>query len=80
MTGNQQEDVILQLDGVKKVFETDEVETHALLDIHLEIRRGDYICISGPPARARPRSCPFSGCSTRRARGRTSWTASRSPT
>ncbi len=48
MTGNQQEDVILQLDGVKKVFETDEVETHALLDIHLEIRRGDYICISGP--------------------------------
>jgi putative ABC transport system ATP-binding protein len=49
MTGSQhQEDVILQLDGVNKVFETDEVETHALLDIHLEIRRGDYVCISGP--------------------------------
>ena len=41
-------DVILQLDGVNKVFETDEVETHALYDIHLEIRRGDYVCISGP--------------------------------
>jgi putative ABC transport system ATP-binding protein len=49
MTGsNSQDDVILQLDGVNKVFETDEVETHALLDIHLEIRRGEYVCISGP--------------------------------
>ncbi len=50
MTGsdNHDDDVILQLEGVNKVFETDEVETHALLDIHLEIRRGDYVCISGP--------------------------------
>ncbi|HTE52301.1 MAG TPA: ABC transporter ATP-binding protein [Kofleriaceae bacterium] len=49
MTGpSEQDGVILQLDGVNKVFETDEVETHALLDIHLEIRRGDYVCISGP--------------------------------
>ena len=50
MTGydNHDDEVILQLDGVNKVFETDEVETHALLDIHLEIRRGDYVCISGP--------------------------------
>src|ERR1700688_2873445 len=39
---------LLQLHGVTKVFTTDEVETHALAGIHLEINRGDYISISGP--------------------------------
>ena len=39
---------VIQLDGVTKVFLTDEVETHALAGIHLEINRGDYISISGP--------------------------------
>jgi putative ABC transport system ATP-binding protein len=41
-------DEIINLRGVKKVFQTDEVETHALADIHLEIRRGEYVAISGP--------------------------------
>jgi putative ABC transport system ATP-binding protein len=31
-----------------KVFTTDEVETHALSGIHLEIQRGEYVAISGP--------------------------------
>jgi putative ABC transport system ATP-binding protein len=39
---------LLRLEGVTKVFTTDEVETHALAGIHLEINRGDYISISGP--------------------------------
>ena len=39
---------LIRLDGLGKVFYTDEVETHALSDIHLEIRRGEYIAISGP--------------------------------
>jgi putative ABC transport system ATP-binding protein len=39
---------LLHLEGVTKVFTTDEVETHALAGIHLEINRGDYISISGP--------------------------------
>jgi putative ABC transport system ATP-binding protein len=39
---------LLQLEGVTKVFTTDEVETHALAGIHLEINKGDYISISGP--------------------------------
>src|SRR6266576_6639300 len=39
---------LLQLEGVTKVFTTDEVETHALAGIHLEINRGDYLSISGP--------------------------------
>ena len=39
---------LIRLEGVKKVFFTDEVETHALSDIHLEIDRGEYVSIAGP--------------------------------
>ena len=39
---------VIKLDGLTKVFLTDEVETHALSGIHLEILRGDYISIAGP--------------------------------
>src|SRR6476646_2366423 len=41
-------DNVIQLDGVTKVFLTDEVETHALAGIHLEIKKGEYFSISGP--------------------------------
>jgi putative ABC transport system ATP-binding protein len=39
---------LIQMDDVTKVFVTDEVETHALAGIHLEIQKGQYISISGP--------------------------------
>src|SRR5687768_3276878 len=39
---------LLKLDGVTKVFYTDEVETHALSGIHMEIGKGEYIAIAGP--------------------------------
>ncbi|MCU0635388.1 MAG: ABC transporter ATP-binding protein [Gemmatimonadaceae bacterium] len=39
---------LIQLQGVRKVFLTDEVETHALSDIDLEVREGEYVAISGP--------------------------------
>src|SRR4029078_13345425 len=39
---------LIKLDGVKKVFFTDEVETHALSDIHFEVERGEYLSIGGP--------------------------------
>ncbi|MHB1861943.1 MAG: ABC transporter ATP-binding protein [Gemmatimonadaceae bacterium] len=39
---------LIQLQGIRKVFYTDEVETHALSDVHLEIKQGEYIAISGP--------------------------------
>src|SRR3989441_3767557 len=39
---------LIHLQGVKKIFYTDEVETHALADVHLEIRQGEYVCIAGP--------------------------------
>src|ERR1700744_2531931 len=39
---------LIHLDGVKKVFVTDEVETHALAGIHLDIQKGEYLSIAGP--------------------------------
>src|SRR5258708_4742270 len=39
---------LISLDDVKKVFVTDEVETHALAGIHLSINKGEYVSISGP--------------------------------
>jgi putative ABC transport system ATP-binding protein len=39
---------LIHLDDVTKVFLTDEVETHALSGIHLDIRDGEYVSIAGP--------------------------------
>ncbi len=39
---------LIRLEGLTKVFYTDEVETHALAGIHLELRRGEYAAIAGP--------------------------------
>ena len=39
---------LIRLDGVTKVFQTHQVETHALSGIHLEIRQGEFVSISGP--------------------------------
>src|SRR5271168_5225023 len=39
---------LIHLDGVTKVFVTDEVETHALSGIQLDIKKGEYVSISGP--------------------------------
>ena len=44
-TGN---DALIRMENIKKVFLTDEVETHALAEISLEIKRGEYVCIAGP--------------------------------
>jgi putative ABC transport system ATP-binding protein len=46
MTPSQE--ALIELEDVKKVFYTDEVETHALAGVHLEIRRGEYVSIAGP--------------------------------
>jgi putative ABC transport system ATP-binding protein len=39
---------LIRLENVKKVFYTDEVETHALSGIHLDINTGEYVSIAGP--------------------------------
>ena len=47
-TMNATAEPLIKLDGVTKAFFTDDVETHALSGIHLEIKRGDYVAIAGP--------------------------------
>ncbi|MBI5383198.1 MAG: ABC transporter ATP-binding protein [Verrucomicrobia bacterium] len=39
---------LIQMENIEKVFLTDEVETHALSGVKLEIHHGDYVSISGP--------------------------------
>ena len=39
---------LIRLKGIAKIFYTDEVETHALDDVNLEIRDGEYVSIAGP--------------------------------
>jgi putative ABC transport system ATP-binding protein len=39
---------LINLDGVKKFFYTDEVETHALDNINIGINRGEYVSVAGP--------------------------------
>jgi putative ABC transport system ATP-binding protein len=39
---------LIKLDAIKKVFLTDEVETHALSGVHFDIKSGEYVSISGP--------------------------------
>src|ERR1044071_7268542 len=46
MARNKQ--VLIHLDGISKVFYMDELETHALDDVNLEIRDGEYVSIAGP--------------------------------
>ena len=42
------EQALIEIEGLTKVFYTDEIETHALSGVHLTIRKGDYVAISGP--------------------------------
>jgi putative ABC transport system ATP-binding protein len=39
---------LIHLEGLTKIFSTDEVETHALAGVHLEIEKGEYVSITGP--------------------------------
>jgi putative ABC transport system ATP-binding protein len=41
-------DAVIRLEGVSKVYFTDDLETHALSDVHLAIERGEYVSIAGP--------------------------------
>jgi len=40
--------VMISMENITKVFYTDEVETHALSGIHMQIRKGEYVSIAGP--------------------------------
>jgi putative ABC transport system ATP-binding protein len=39
---------LIRLEGITKVFHADEVETHALSNVHLEIKNGEFVSVAGP--------------------------------
>ena len=39
---------LIEIEGLTKVFYTDEIETHALSGMHLRIDRGEFVAMSGP--------------------------------
>ncbi|MCC7247020.1 MAG: ABC transporter ATP-binding protein [Lysobacter sp.] len=39
---------MIRLEGISKIFHTDDVETHSLADISFDIAKGEYVSISGP--------------------------------
>jgi len=39
---------VIRMENISKVFYTDEVETHALSGVQLEVRKGEYVSIAGP--------------------------------
>src|SRR5271163_3361594 len=41
-------DTLIHLQNVSKIFYTDELETHALDDVELIIKKGEYLAIAGP--------------------------------
>ena len=45
---NVTSDLLLHLSDIRKIFLTDEVETHALAGVQMEIRKGEYVAIAGP--------------------------------
>jgi putative ABC transport system ATP-binding protein len=44
----QQNGTLIKLENIRKVFLTDEVETHALSGINIEIKKGEFTSIAGP--------------------------------
>ncbi len=45
---SQESEALISFQNVRKVFVTDEVETHALAGIEMGIQKGEFVSISGP--------------------------------
>jgi len=41
-------ETIIEIEQLTKIFYTDEIETHALSGVHVQIQRGEYVAMSGP--------------------------------
>lgn len=48
MTLDKNNKQLISMNNIKKVFYTDEVETHALAGVHLQVEQGEYVSITGP--------------------------------
>ena len=41
-------ETVIKLNGINKIYRTDEVETQALENVNLEVRKGEFLSIMGP--------------------------------
>ncbi|MGD8328565.1 MAG: ABC transporter ATP-binding protein [Acidobacteriota bacterium] len=39
---------LIRLEGIGKTFQIDDVQTHALRDVNLEVQRGEFVAVNGP--------------------------------
>src|SRR5438132_12086668 len=53
---------LIRLTDLSKIFVTDEVETHAVSGVHLDVRDGEYVSIPGLQASAKLTWLPFWDC------------------
>src|SRR6202162_6294361 len=52
---------LIRMENISKVFYTDELETHALFGVQLEIRKGEYVSIAGPSGSGKSTLLALSG-------------------
>jgi putative ABC transport system ATP-binding protein len=64
---------VIQLNRLSKVFQTEDVETHALSNIELEIEQGDYLAIIGPSGSGKTTLLAILGLMDRPSSGQLLW-------
>lgn len=42
------DNALIELEGIQKVFRTEDIETHALSNIALTVNKGEYLSVAGP--------------------------------
>ena len=57
-------EAVIRLTGINKIYRTDEVETQALENVNLEVRKGEFLSIMGPSG-CEPTSGEIELCGTR---------------